>query len=111
VFTDGDRHLPSRPTQLVGDLHARSRRTDDEHFAARRDLARVAVVQRTELLDAVGDRGGQMPVGGARSTRRRSDHGVGAPTRRCSSYVEAVVAPANAFHSDVRLQRRRDLTS
>src|SRR5690606_37228893 len=50
VLADGKDDAPPGSADLVGDLHARGRRADDEH-AALRQSARVAVIERREALD------------------------------------------------------------
>ncbi len=50
VFADRDRHLPTGPEQLVGDLQPRRRRPDHQH-PTRPELVGPAVVARRHLVE------------------------------------------------------------
>ena len=53
VIADGDTHPPPRAPQFVGDLHARCGGADDQHVT-QRDLPRLAVAQRRDLVEVAG---------------------------------------------------------
>ena len=90
VLADRDRDLAPGAAELVGDLHARRRRADDEHAAVARELRRPPVLQRRELLDA--SRAARPRARDARLARRAGRR----PRRRRTRQLPVVGADVEA---------------
>ncbi len=108
VLTHRDRDAPARAAQLVGDLHARGGRTHDEHVSVGRELRRVAVVERGELLDPVRHAGCERRHPRLARCAGRGDQRVARPVPAVGRDVETLSARAHTLDSHVGAHRRRD---
>ena len=105
VPPDGEGDLAARAGELVGDLDARGRGSDDEHAAGRQGVGAAVGAGRDHALRVEAGRNPRTPVWPG-----RDDDVVGAPGAGVGVHAVAVVGADDLVHAcaghDGRVERR-----